>query len=124
VVIVGESDCTKGAAFRWTRAEGMVALATCPRQRPQHRVRGFGRRKVIVGLGEDGATAYRRSGGGGGRGWSGLGHLPGDENYGYAQAVSADGEVIVGVSGWEDFAGFSTRSSGIKPTGCAISMTC
>jgi len=98
-VIVGESDSTEGRqAFRWTAAGGMVGLGFLPSS--LHVSVGYGVSgdgSVVVG--ESGTfsntQAFRWTAA---KGMVGLGFLPGSR-WSSAKAISADGRVVVGISG-------------------------
>jgi probable HAF family extracellular repeat protein len=86
-------------AFRWTEAEGMVGLGGALRGAVAQAVSSDG--SVVVGRSEIQVDpvvleAFRWTVGGGA---VGLGHLPGLDLQSSALGVSADGSVVVGVSG-------------------------
>jgi probable HAF family extracellular repeat protein len=98
LVVVGESQTDKGRqAFRWTQAEGMVALGTLGPHETSIAYGVSADGKIIVGT--QGKIAFR---------WTSeegvmlLGDLPGGQQRSTALAISSDGNVIVGCGNTND----------------------
>jgi probable HAF family extracellular repeat protein len=117
-VVVGTSGSASGnEAFRWTQAEGMVGLGLLPGGGPSSSAMGgvSADGSVVVGAADSGSqvtcipeivvciggtstSGYQAFRWTASEGMVGLGYLAGGSSYSAAQAVSADGRVIVGWS--------------------------
>jgi len=99
-VIVGWSYTNNSEvnAFRWTKKEGMISLGDAT----QSATAISGNGKVIVGyydMGEPNMQAFRWTQNGA---LVSLGSLPGGSSFAFAEAVSFDGSVVLGMSDTND----------------------
>lgn len=98
LVVVGESQTDQGRqAFRWTQAEGMVALGTLGPHETSIAYSVSADGKIIVGT--QAKVAFRWTSD---EGVTLLGDLPGGQKRSTALGISSDGTVIVGCGSTDD----------------------